>query len=153
MFTSLEPIFDGSFTRLPTSKELVCPGTLFVYFLTPNLNGDASQLGRIIRSRGNGDSATAPINLFQPSVSEDNIPLLNLSCLTETVQVIETTIIVHVHPANILEVLFVIPYVQFLEDYNLLEVSEMKLVRVLCGMICNGRFEECFTPSFPSSYE
>ena len=134
MFTSLEPIFDGSFTRLPTSKELVCPGT-FVFVLPPDLNPEAKLLGRIIRSGQNSSSGTIRINLFQPPSTEDNIPSLNLSCLTETVQVVQTTYIVDVPPANIVEVSFVIPYPQLLDDSNMLEVSGMKLVRVLRGRI------------------
>jgi hypothetical protein len=152
MFTSLEPIFDGSFTRLPTSKELVCPGT-FVFVLPPDLNPEAKLLGRIIRSGQNSSSGTIRINLFQPPSTEDNIPSLNLSCLTETVQVVQTTYIVDVHPANIVEVSFVIPYPQLLDDSNMLEVSGMKLVRVLRGRISEGGFKEYFTPSFPSSYD
>jgi hypothetical protein len=45
----------------------------------------------------------------------------------------------------------VIPYMQLLDDCHLLEVSGMELVRVLHGRLCNGRFEEICTPTFPSS--
>jgi len=31
LYNDVEPIFDGSFTRLPISKDIVCPGT-FVLF-------------------------------------------------------------------------------------------------------------------------
>jgi hypothetical protein len=134
MFTSFEPIFDGSFTRLPTSKELVCPGT-FVFFLTPDKDPLAKQLGRIVRSGHDTGSGNIPINVFQPPALKDNIPPLNLSCLAETVQVIQTMTIVHIEPSHILEVSFVIPYLQLLDDINLLEVSGMKLVRVLRGRI------------------
>jgi hypothetical protein len=94
MFSALEPIFDGSLIRLPTTNELLCPGT-FVFFSTPGLNVEAKQMGRIIRSLDVG-SCTVPVNVFQPPSSEDHIPLLNLSCLTETIQVIQTTEIARV---------------------------------------------------------
>jgi hypothetical protein len=47
-------------------------------------------MGRIIRYPDVG-SRTVPVNVFQPPSSKDHIPSLNLSCLTETIQVIQTT--------------------------------------------------------------
>jgi len=46
VFSTLEPVFDGSFIRLPTSRELLCPGT-FVFFMG---NKDKKQLGRRCKS-------------------------------------------------------------------------------------------------------
>ena len=153
MFQSLEPVFNGSLTRLPRSKELLCPGTL-VFFEVPGLNSDsdAKQLGRILQC-GNSSNNFVTINIFQPPVPEENISALSNSRLEGTVQVIQTSRTVDVDPRNIIEVSFMIPYVKLLDDSNLLEVSGMELVRVLRGRIHNGRFEEIFTPSFPSSYD
>jgi len=102
---------------------------------------------------GDAGNGTVAVNIFQPPSSEDLIPSLNHSCLFETIQVLQTTEIVRVEPCDIVEVGFVIPYVQILDDCHGLEVSGMELVRVLHGRIYNGYFEECFTPAFPSSYE
>jgi hypothetical protein len=88
----------------------------------------------------------------QPPVLEENISLLSNLCLEGTVQVIQTSRTVDVDPRNIIEVSFVIPYIQLLDDCNLLEVSGIELVRVLHGRFHNGCFEEIFTPSFPPSY-
>jgi hypothetical protein len=153
MFRVLEPIFDGSLTRLPRSKELVCPGT-FVFFLPSEEDPETKQLGRIIRSAAAGSAAVA-INLYKTlSSSDTSIPSLTASCFTGTIQVVQTTEMIYVNPASILEVSFVFPYVKLLDDSNLLEVSGMDLVRILRGRICQDDiFEECFTPSFPSTYE
>jgi hypothetical protein len=121
--------------------------------LTPDKDPSAKQLGRIVRSGQDTGNGNIPINVFQPPALDDNIPLLNLSCLAEAVQVIQTTTIVHIQPCHILEVSFVILYPQLLDDSSLLGVSGMKLVRVLRGRMSRGCFEEHFTPSFPSSYE
>ena len=151
MFSMLEPIFDGSLIWLPTSRELLCPGT-FIFFCTAGQSIDAKQLGRIMRC-GDAGNGTVAVNIFQPPSSEDLIPSLNHSCLFDMIQVLQTTKIVRVDPCDIVEVGFVIPYVQILDDCHGLEVSGMELVRVLRGRIYNGCFEECFTPAFPSSYE
>lgn len=146
-FASLEPVFDGCLTRVPGTKELLCPGT-FIFFDVQCSSGETKQLGRIIRS----GSATVSINVFRPPLPEDNIPLLTYSRLQDTVQVIQTTDTIDIDPAAIVAVSFVIPYMQILDDCHLLEVSGMELVRVLRGRISHGRFEDYCTPTFPSSY-
>jgi hypothetical protein len=76
MFFSLEPVFDGSLTRIPRTKELLCPGT-FIFFDGQCSNGDTRLLGRIIWS-GN---PTVSINIFRPPLPADNIALLTYSRL------------------------------------------------------------------------
>jgi hypothetical protein len=146
IFSSLEPVFNGALTRLPRTRELLCPGT-FVYF--SDCNSDEKQVGRIIRC----GSTNVTINIFQPPALQDNIASLSHSYLEGTVQVVQTVKTVDVDPRNILEVSFVIPYVQLSDVNQYLEVSGMELVRVLRGRLHNGCFQEIFTPSFPSSYE
>jgi len=108
----------------------------------------AKQLGHIVRSGHDTGSGNIPINVFQPIALEDNIPPLNSSCLAEAIQVIQTTTIVYIEASHILEVSFVIPYPQLLDDSSLLEVSGRKQVRVLSGRISRGCFEEQFSPLF-----
>jgi hypothetical protein len=122
------------------------------FFCTTGQSIDAKQLGHIMRC-GDAGNGTVAVNIFQPPSSKDLIPSLNHSCLFETIQVLQTTKIVRVDPCDIVEVRFVIPYVQILDDCHGLEVSGMELVQVLRGRIYNDCFEECFTPAFPSSYK
>jgi hypothetical protein len=151
MFSSLEPVFDGSLTRLPRSKELLCPGTFF-FFQGSGMSSDSKQLGRIVQCTKYSNS-TVTINIFQPLLPEGNINPLSHSRLEGTVQVIQTSKNNGVDPIDIIEVSFVIPYVELLDVSQFIEVSGMELVRVLHGRLHNDCFEEIFTASFPSCFD
>jgi hypothetical protein len=95
--------------------------------------------------------AMSPLIYSSPPVLEDNIASLSHSFLEGTVQVVQTSRTVHLDPRDILEVSFVIPYVELSDDNKFLEVFGTEFVRVLCGRLHNGCFDEFFTPSFLSS--
>jgi hypothetical protein len=125
MFSLLEPVFDGSLTRLPRSKELLCPG-IFFFFQGSAMSSDSKHLSQIVQCT-NSSNSTVTINIFQPLLPEGNINPLSHSRLEGTVQVIQTSKNNGVDPIDMVEVSFLIPYVELLDDSQFIEVSGMEL--------------------------
>jgi hypothetical protein len=126
MFSLLEPVFDGSLTRLPRSKELLCPG-IFFFFQGSAMSSDSKHLSQIVQCT-NSSNSTVTINIFQPLLPEGNSnPLMSHMHMEGTVQVIQTSRTVDVDPIDMVEVSFLIPYVELLDDSQFIEVSGMEL--------------------------
>ncbi len=153
MFNLLEPIFDGSLIRLPRSKELLCPDT-FVLFSYPGVDGSdlIVDIGRIMGC-SNSSNDHVSRNIFCPPLPEEQFQSLTHTCLYELMQVVQITEVVEIPPIHIIYVSFVFSYLSIMDDTNMLEVSGMKVVRVLFGRVHNSRFKEVFTPSFTSNYK
>jgi len=81
LYNDVEPIFDGSFTRLPISKGIVCLGT-FVLFS----EGGGCVVGQIIvvNSPAAGE---VRINVFCPPHPKENIVPLQHSYPQNTIEV------------------------------------------------------------------
>jgi len=131
----------------------MCPGTFVFYSRALGEDGgDSVDVGQIMRSTKclNGFIS---LNIFRPPLPEEQIRPLTHSCLSDVIQVIQTTEVIELDPSNIIDVAFVFPCVSVMDSSNMLEVSGMELVRVLHGRVHDDMFEEVFTPSFPSSYD
>jgi hypothetical protein len=131
----------------------MCPGTFVFYsHALGEDGGDSVDVGRIMRSTKclNGFIG---LNIFRPHLPEEQIHPLTHSCLSDVIQVVQTTEVVELDPSNIIDVAFVFPCVSVMDSSNMLEVSGMELVQVLHGRVHDDMFEEVFMPSFPSSYD
>jgi len=145
LFGSLEPCFDGNIIRLPSTKQIACPGS-FVFFDGVNCS---KQLGRVVSVHG---ANHVKINIFRPHCSEDNIGPLRSSMLWQSTEIIQTTDVVTVPDKAIIGFCFVFCFKAILDEEKGFEACGMEMVRVLRGRIFEGEMEEIFALPFPSCY-
>ena len=100
LYNGVEPIFDGSFTRLPISKDIICPGT-FVLF---SEGGGCGAVGRIIAVTSPA-AGKVSINVFRPPCPEENVVPLQHSYLHNTIEV--SLLCVHLFLLNYILFLFI----------------------------------------------
>ena len=99
LYNGVEPIFDGSFTRLPISKDIVCPGT-FVLFS----EGGGCAVGQIVAVSGPAVGKVS-INVFCPPHPEENVVPLQHSYLHNMIEV--SLLCVHLFLFNYVLFLFI----------------------------------------------